>query len=389
MNRQRLLALLGFSFLLIIATVLGCTTPTPGINWPGGGGSSGPARFAYVVNSQPDSNIDAMAISAYSVDATTGALTPVAGSPFPTDVSGCCGTVWIDEDPLGRFIYVPNLGANSVSVFAIGATGALSEVPGSPFDTGGNDPFVAEVSPDGRFLYVSNVSSGDITAFSVATDGTLTSLGTFVAPFGSPRHLFMDPQGRFLYASDESEGSVIDAYSIQSNGTLVAVPGMPFGNLSCPRSGRVDDAGKFLLVADRCDSSIYVFAIDQTTGALSEVGGSPFPAGPQPFGVLQLPSGGTTYMIVNDLSDGSLYVYSFNETTGLLTPVSGSPFSNLDMSRPHFMDVASATFAYAVDQNASNIVGMTLNAAGQPAPIAGSPFSGGGISQPSQIIFSH
>lgn len=387
MNKQRTLVLLAFSCLLIVATIIGCTTATVGTGWPGGGGVS---RFAFVVNSHTDSNVSGVTISAYTVDATTGALTAVAGSPFSTDVSGGSGTMWIDVDPSGRFLYVPNRGAATVSVFGIDSTGKLSEIAGSPFASGGGDAFVVEVHPNGRFVYVSNRSSvGSITAFSVGTDGTLTSLGT-VGASNTPRHLFLDPQGRFLYASDESEGDVIDAYSIKADGTLTPIPGMPFGNLNCPRSGRVDDSGKFLLVANRCSSSISVFSIAQDTGALTEIAaqGSPFATGSEPFGVVEVPSGSTTYMAVNNLGDSSISVYSFDGTSGKLTPVSDSPFTTLGLNGPHYMSLASGKFGYIVNQSSDNITGVTVDAAGKPAAITGSPFSGGGISQPSQILFS-
>jgi len=385
MNKQRLMVLLAFSCLLIIATIIGCTNLGQG--WPVGGGVS---RFAFVVNSHTDSNVDGVTISAYTVDTTTGALTAVAGSPFNTKASGSSGTMWIDVDPSGRFLYVPNRGAATVSVFGIDSTGKLTEIAGSPFASGGDDTFVAEVHPNGKFVYVSNRSSvGSITAFSVGSDGKLTSLGTVPAS-NTPRHLFLDPQGRFLYASDESEGDVIDAYSIKADGTLTPITETPFGNLSCPRSGIVESTSKFLLVANRCNSTVSVFSIAQDTGALSEITaqGSPFAAGNDPFGVVEIASGGTTYMAVNNLGDASISVYTFDGTSGKLTPVAGSPFTTLGLSRPHYMALASGKFGYIVDQNNDNITGVTVDAAGKPTTITGSPFSGGGVSQPSQILFS-
>lgn len=391
MDRKSASALLAFACLLMVATVIGCGS-VPGLNWGGGGGGSfGPAKFAFVVSSQADTNISGLTISAYSVDSASGALTPVSGSPFLTDASGCCGTIFMDVDPAGRFVFVPNRGAATVSVFAIGTTGALTEISGSPFSTGGSDLYEAEVHPNGRFLYVSDAGNSTILAFSIAADGALTSLGSAPAAF-DPRHLFMDPKGRFLYSSDQGEGGVVDGFAIKSDGTLTPISGTPFGSFNCPRSGRVDDSGKFLLVADRCTDLVHVFSIDQTTGGLTEVlnDGSPgFPSGDGAFGVLEFPIGSITYVAVNGKNDGSISVYTFDTTTGKLTPVSGSPFTSLGLSSPHWMALASSTLAYAVDQSNENIVGMTLDANGKPTAIPGSPFSGGGIVTPSQIVFSH
>ncbi len=54
---------------------------------------------------------------------------PFAAGPLPT----AAGT-----DPSGNFLYVANSGSRDVSVYAINkTTGALTQVPGSPFATSG------------------------------------------------------------------------------------------------------------------------------------------------------------------------------------------------------------------------------------------------------------
>jgi DNA-binding beta-propeller fold protein YncE len=85
-------------------------------------------QFAYVANE------GSYNVWAYSIDGTTGALTPVAGSPFPAGVAPNSVTV----DPTGQFAYVTNGGgSNKVSAFTIdGLTGELAPVDGSPFPAG-------------------------------------------------------------------------------------------------------------------------------------------------------------------------------------------------------------------------------------------------------------
>jgi len=62
-------------------------------------------------------------VLAYAIDQTTGALTSVgavATGALPLAVA---------SDPQGKFVYVTNLGANSISVYSIAsATGALTLV---------------------------------------------------------------------------------------------------------------------------------------------------------------------------------------------------------------------------------------------------------------------
>src|SRR5204863_6947708 len=67
--------------------------------------------FAYVAN-QTDNTV-----SAYTINAGTGALTPVAGSPFATGT----GPFSVTVAPSGAFAYVANSGSNNVSAYTINA----------------------------------------------------------------------------------------------------------------------------------------------------------------------------------------------------------------------------------------------------------------------------
>ncbi|HEU5321521.1 MAG TPA: beta-propeller fold lactonase family protein, partial [Methylomirabilota bacterium] len=89
-------------------------------------------------------------VSAYLVDGSTGALTPVAGSPWAAGRRPAA----IALTPSGRLAFVANLESHDVSAFVVDpATGGLTEVAGSPFATGARPRAVA-VDPTGRFLYV-------------------------------------------------------------------------------------------------------------------------------------------------------------------------------------------------------------------------------------------
>ena len=88
-------------------------------------------EFAYVANMSFDAP---GRVSAYSINATTGALTPVAGSPFAT----LTGPTKIVIDPQGVFLYVACNGGpthfGGLLGFSINrSTGALTPLSGSPF----------------------------------------------------------------------------------------------------------------------------------------------------------------------------------------------------------------------------------------------------------------
>ncbi len=132
------------------------------------------AGFAYVANFGFRSNN----VSAYSINGTTGALTPDAGSPFPAG----SGPASVTVDATGQFAYVANCGngcgspgPGDVSAYAInGTTGALTPVAGSPFPAGVQSRSVT-VDPTGQFAYVANRSSSDVSAYAIdGTTGALT-----------------------------------------------------------------------------------------------------------------------------------------------------------------------------------------------------------------------
>ena len=84
-------------------------------------------NLAYVAN-QGDNTV-----SAYSINATTGALTPVSGSPFTAG----SGPFSVTVNPAGTFAYVANQDSNNVWAYSINATtGALTPISGSPFTAG-------------------------------------------------------------------------------------------------------------------------------------------------------------------------------------------------------------------------------------------------------------
>ncbi len=131
-------------------------------------------KFAYVANWTGD-NTDG-SVSMYTIDATTGALasmgTIAAGtSPFSVAV-----------DPAGKFAYVANWGTGdntdgSVSMYTVDATtGGLT--PSGTIATGLSPTSIA-IHPSGKFAYVTNSGSNSVSMYSIdSATGTLTLIGT-------------------------------------------------------------------------------------------------------------------------------------------------------------------------------------------------------------------
>ena len=130
-------------------------------------------------------------VSGYRIDATSGALTPIAGSPFPAGSFPRSVVV----DPGGKFAYVANQVSNNVSAFRINESGALTEITGSPF-TAGVGPCSVAISSTGAFAFVVNEGGGNISAYQIQIDGGLRSIAD--SPFAAgndPVDVIVHPSG--------------------------------------------------------------------------------------------------------------------------------------------------------------------------------------------------
>jgi 6-phosphogluconolactonase (cycloisomerase 2 family) len=90
-------------------------------------------RFLYAANVTA-----ANEVTSYSITPSSGALTPassIGSGTFPLNIV---------IDPAGQFAYVANENSNDISVYAVNATtGALTQVARSPFAAGVNPRAVA------------------------------------------------------------------------------------------------------------------------------------------------------------------------------------------------------------------------------------------------------
>jgi hypothetical protein len=93
------------------------------------------------------------AIAVYARNDVTGVLTPVPGSPFPTREPAN----YLALDFKGRFLFVAT-SLNNIEMFTIDSnTGALQEVPNSPFASSHTtSPVFLSTESTGQFLYVVN-----------------------------------------------------------------------------------------------------------------------------------------------------------------------------------------------------------------------------------------
>jgi 6-phosphogluconolactonase (cycloisomerase 2 family) len=134
-------------------------------------------------------NFSDSSISEFTIDATTGKLTALLGSPTGETFSGPLSLL---VDNSGKYLYVANEGSTNLAAYSIGTDGGLTVLPNSPFAAGSQPSFIAS-DPSGKYLFVGNQSNPVIQSFSLAAStGTLTSVGTYSVG-GTPTSIAVTP----------------------------------------------------------------------------------------------------------------------------------------------------------------------------------------------------
>lgn len=236
--------------------------------------------FAYVAMGTIEGAIGMTNISVYRINGVTGALTPVAGSMLALKDEISSFTI----NPTGTFAYVVDsyvAHGNNISVYRInGATGTLTPVAGSPFESSAVPIFFdnLKINPLGVFAYTVIGGDSSVSAYRInAKTGAFTLVkGSPFKAGKSPNGVTVNPAGTFMYIANMGDHS-ISAYRINTTtGVLTPIAGSPFDVLGQPQSITIGPAGNFLYTANSNDNSVSAYRINAATGTLTEVEGSPF-----------------------------------------------------------------------------------------------------------------
>jgi len=279
-------------------------------------------------------------LSAYKVDAATGALT-LLGAPVP---SGGAGTTHIALDHTGKYVAVANYDSGSVAVFSIKGDGSIGDRTAFDQHKGGSnvvasgqqsDPHAHCVifDPTNKFLLNCDLGQDKVWVYKFNDkDGTISPGDpAFVAtkPGSGPRHLTFSPNGKVVYVTTELQPTVL-AYTWDSTkGTLTELqtaPRLPAGATSESITGAevsVDAKGKFLYASNRDVAtpsrgldSVEVLSI-ATDGKLTPVQNVQLPAPTFPRFETIDPSG--KWLLVAGQNGNTIQVFSIDAATGKLT----------------------------------------------------------------------
>jgi large repetitive protein len=297
--------------------------------------------YVYVNNNVDGPN----SVSAFCVG-SGGTLTAVVGSPFLTGGTGngfaYYGSNGIAASVVGNFLYASDTESNDIAAFSINtSTGVLSPVSGSPFVYGEEESNTGGISlaitPNGQILYAGDTGTGDIWGFSITQSGenagALTAL-TPAAGVAPPLYTFASPvvpdginvtrDGNYLAVALVGELAVA-MFQIQSGGTLVPVANSPFaapgteGSANGTAFVEINCASNLAFASLYSDALADVSVLNIANGALS-------PISPPPSNfTFSTPTSNNVDSNVGVLSPNDNFLFVSNQLSNTIMSLSVAP----------------------------------------------------------------
>jgi 6-phosphogluconolactonase len=294
-------------------------------------------KFLYSVNESGNfAGKKTGAVSAFSIDPTTGKLTQLNQQP-----AGGTGPCHITIDKAGKHVFVANYGGGSCAALPIKEDGSLGEMTGfqqhkgSSVDKGRQEaPHAHSINldPANKFAFVADLGLDKVLVYRFDSEkGTLTPNdppAVEIAQGSGPRHFAFHPNGKNAYVINEM-ALTMDALNYdQEKGVLKCIQtistlpkGTEKGKHMSTAEVVVHPSGKFVYGSNRGHNSIAIFSVDEKTGELTAVGNQAKGIKtPRNFNID--PTG--TWLLVANQDGGDVIVFKIDQKTGELTPTEHS-----------------------------------------------------------------
>ena len=142
-----------------------------------------------------------------------------------------CGTLTVGF----LFVTTNQASPGKVQVYEVNSeSGAMRQIPTSPFPSGGRNPVAEATSPNALNLYVVNQDDNNITQFGIGNDGKVYPQSTVNTPGSFPSALTINSQGTFLYALDILQPVAGCSLSNACPGDIAVFPIKSDGSLGTP-----------------------------------------------------------------------------------------------------------------------------------------------------------
>ncbi|MCZ6691561.1 MAG: beta-propeller fold lactonase family protein [Planctomycetota bacterium] len=321
-------------------------------------------------------------VSVFRVTSGTGALAEVPNSPFDLLVSGNPFGTW-DLLSIGDRLVVPFWkSVGEVGVYDVDPTsGMMTEVASSPTGSGVGSQYVRNVAYGGGRVFAVNMQTNEISVFDydVATGAlTLTPNSPF-ATLGRQGIRIEYGDGRIFSTNTLSDPLTLNPPGIAvldvdpATGDLTHLPFSPMTfdppGAILHRNGR--------LIATRTVGAItevHVWDVDPVSGVFTAVAGSPFST--TGLGGYNIEFANDFLFVIHDTS-GQVGVFQMDPATGGLMEVTGSPFATGGgpWGVAYFRDFLFVTNRFDDTISVFDVDPLT----GFLTEVAGSPFPSGGL----------
>lgn len=268
---------------------------------------NGAGTYLYVVSGTSSATLTEYALSSGAIGSATATVSlTVPGfstdTIVPTAVTVLANSKGVYVAANDRSAYNPggsttsNANPGWLFGYAVGSSGALTAVSGSPYQAGVK-PSALATDPISRFIYVTDFASNQLIGYTVLSSDALQFMinGPFTTG-NEPTSIVIDPRGIFIYLSNSLDESV-SSYSI-------ALPtGTPSANFNVagtaasttdtdPVSIVVDPAeGIFVYTANYLGNSVSGFKLNPSDGTIQQTQATPYPTGANPTALIAVPHG--------------------------------------------------------------------------------------------------
>lgn len=318
------------------------------------------AGFVYVLNDSTTGNN----IYGFAVNEKTGELTLLTGFPVSTGFNGGGSTnlEMITVDNLNKRLYAVNRGSSNISAYSINeTTGALSPLPFSPIAGIPNERTV-NVHPTGSPLIV----GGDAVASFVITPTSATpaagspyAVGTGVSPGGST----LSRDGNYFYTGGNT-GNFFAGFSVDAaSGVLTALAGSPFDTGGAtPYPTATDTTGRLFVIPSRLASTrVYT----TSNGIPTVVTGSPFASGLTGITAEGELHPNENFIYIADRTNSRIGVFRINGSGAgtTLTQITGSPYTTGGTLSSTMVFNGSGNFLFTSNANSRNLTTFSVDPA--------------------------
>ena len=323
------------------------------------------AGFLYAVNQVSGG---ANQIYGFTVNESTGALTSLAGFPISSGGNGIntFRSEQINIDPINRRLYVINDESNTLSAFSInGTTGALTALPFSPIALGDGQWTTVSVHPLGSPVIVGDtVLPGKVVSFNITATTAAPAAGSpYTAGAAPALSSSFSHDGYFVYLGGGS-GNNIAGYSVNTDGSLTALPGSPFNSGGAnPVAFATDMVGRLFTASAATAGELRTFTT--LGGVPAAVAGDPQASG-LTAAIDGIFSRNENRYYVVDQSGNRVggYRITGNFDFPTLTPLTGSPVSSGGTLTNALVMNAGGNFLYASNSTSRNITTYAVDTDG-------------------------